>query len=179
MQTQLISRIQDAICNGEDAILDQIYSDIETAQLLGSIDTMQYDMIYSGDCVYIHDKIHDEYTKAFTDDREVILRSMDVDDKVYSLMEDGQLIAFGNKLSLIPLMRQFSNSRIDSSVDVLEYYQEKSQRSFANTYGRFVVMDSNGNTRGIFNHIRAMNLIQNPGWSAVSVYKYNQTKYNN
>lgn len=73
MQNKLLIRLQSAIKNGEDPVLDQIYSDINQAILLGSINTPQYDMTYSDDHIDIHDKIHDEYIKAYSVENEIIL----------------------------------------------------------------------------------------------------------
>jgi hypothetical protein len=73
MGNRLLSRVQSAIINGEDPVLDQLYSDINQTMLLGSINTPQYDMTFSEGHVEIHDKVHDEYAMAYSMDNEIIL----------------------------------------------------------------------------------------------------------
>jgi hypothetical protein len=160
---------------------------MQAAELLGSIDTIQYDMLYSDDCIYIHDKIHDEYTRAFTDGEEITLVSLESDDRIYSLWDATQLIALGSKIDLIKLQRQFSNTIISGDEDIERYFSSRTakishmsesfQKTFSDTHHRMSVFNSDNKCIGTYSESEAYQvLFSNSNCYAVNEYLYKSTK---
>jgi len=200
---KLMVRIFTAIENGEDAVLDQISSDIALTKELGPQKTKQYDTSLDKDGnVLIHDKVNNQVTKAVDNGNEILLEDINNFDtkkstkqfsnsrrRKFLVDKNGNLIAYGWDTSLGKLLNDNPGSRFEDHYDLNKYcesinarfseFSEENQKYFARTTSRWAVLDDKGNLKGFYDILTSKTLVaQNENWKMIKRKDYLQEQSN-
>jgi len=196
---KLMIRIFSAYENQEDAVLDQIFSDIALTQELGPQQTKQYDTSLDDDGnVLIHDKVNDQVTKAIENGNEILLEDMgnftikkstknfaNTKRRKFLVDKDGSLVAYGWDTNLGKQLADNPELTLVDHYDLKKHcetinakfsnFSEENQKYFTRTSQRWAVLDEKGNLKGFYDIMISKTLVsKNEGWKMIRRRDYLQ-----